>query len=447
MRRCTTEFVADSVFTLQVGGIMNTTSCVVVVGYNGNRVHDIQKLRDLCKSLYNARLILLVEQIQPYDDQVADHVCSTSMAEKDVAASLELVVGCLKADRWKLIGVLPFSDRGVLLGAALANHFGLPGITPAEARAGLDKQIFRSLEVTATQSPEDYRPVFSTRVESLSELRERVVELGGKAFIKPACEGASRGCRVIHHPSECDEAWLALKAYRQGGIVIEELIQNAREYSWDCVAGSTWVTEKTTTEGAYRAEIQQVVPALLPADTQARLMAAGRHMADLVSQDNGAWHNEVFHRPDHLTSAVEINMRPGGMHIWDLALRAFVDFNPWERWVRWAVEGQVERHDPVPRGYCGIRLLRASVGGILRTIPDIQALARSLNIELVEAVFAKRIGDSITALVQDNTSFIGHIVLFNEDYERLSNDLLRLAEATESRIGITSLAPPALAVG
>ena len=228
---------------------MNTTSCVVVVGYNGSRVHDVQKLRDLCKSLYNARLILLVEQIQPQDDQVADHVCSTSLAEKDVPASLELVVGCLDADRWKLIGVLPFSDRGVLLGAALASHFGLPGITPAEARAGLDKQIFRQLEATATEAPEDYRPILSTRIESLAELRQRVIEMGGKAFIKPACEGASRGCRVIRHPSECDEAWQALKPYREGGIVLEELIQNAREYSWDYAAGSTWITEKTTTDG------------------------------------------------------------------------------------------------------------------------------------------------------------------------------------------------------
>ena len=426
---------------------MNTTSCVVVVGYNGNRVDDIPKLRELCKSLYNARLILLVEKVQPLDEQVADHVCSTSLAEKDVAASLELVVGCLAADCWKLIGVLPFSDRGVLLGAALASHFGLPGITPAEARAGLDKQIFRKLEATATTSPEDYRPVFSARVESLPELRQRVVELGGKAFIKPACEGASRGCRVIHHPCECDEAWHALKPYREGGIVLEALVQDAREYSWDSVAGSTWVTEKTTTEGAYRAEIQQVVPAPLPTDAQARLMAAGRHMAELVSLDNGAWHNEVFLRADHLTSAVETNMRPGGMHIWDLARRAFLDFNPWERWVRWAVEGQVEQHDPVPRGYCGIRLLRAPAGGILRSAPDIEALARALNLELVQAQYAKRVGDSVTALVTDNFSFIGHIVLFNEHYGQLSNDLLRLAEAIESRIGVTSLAPPAMAVG
>jgi hypothetical protein len=418
-----------------------------VVGYNGNRVHDIRKLRDLCRTLYNARLILVVEQIQADDDQVADHVCTASMAAQDIADSVDLVAGCLNADRWKLIGVLPFSDRGVLLGAALASHFGLPGIAPGEARAGLDKQIFRKLEAAAETAPEDYRPVFSARVESLGELRQRVVELGGRAFIKPACEGASRGCRVIHHPSECDEVWQALKPYRDGGIVLEELIQNAREYSWDYVAGSTWVTEKTTTEGAYRAEIQQVVPAPLAADVQACLSAAGRHMASLVSLDNGAYHNEIFQRRDGLTSAVETNMRPGGMHIWDLARLAFVDFDPWERWVRWAVEGKVAHHDPVARGYCGIRLLRAPAGGLLRHVPDIASLARELNIELVEAVYAKRLSDSVTALVKDNMSFIGHIVLFNKDYTALSDDLLQLAEAIESRVEVTSLAAPTSAVG
>jgi len=97
----------------------------------------------------------------------------------------------------------------------------------------------------------------------------------------------------------------------------------------------------------------------------------------------------------------------------------------------------------VPRGYCGIRLLRATAVGLLRDVPDIQALARSMDIDLEEAVLTKRIGDSVTALVKDNFSFIGHIVLFNEDYQQLGNDLLRLAEAIESRVGITSLASPA----
>jgi len=419
---------------------MSTTSCLVVVGYNGNRINDIQKLRDLSHRLYNARLVLLVEQIHKDDHRVADHVCTTSFAEKDLSDSVELVSGCLSADRWKLLGVLPFSDRGVLLGAALAQRFGLPGITAAQARAGLDKQIFRGLEAAADAAPADYRPVASTRIENLAQLRERVVSLGGKAFIKPACEGASRGCRVIHHPSECEEAWQALKPYRDGGIVLEELIEGAREYSWDNVAGSTWITEKTTTEGAYRAEIQQVVPAPLANQLHTRLIAAGKHMADLVSTDNGAWHNEVFLRRDGFSSAVETNMRPGGMHIWDLARHAFSDFDPWERWVRWAVEGQVAPHAPVARGHCAIRLLRAPRDGILRSMPDIHALARSLGIELIEAVYARKVGDSVTAQVKDNTAFIGHIILFNGDYTQLSDDLQRLAEAVEVQVEVTALA-------
>jgi hypothetical protein len=83
----------------------------------------------------------------------------------------------------------------------------------------------------------------------------------------------------------------------------------------------------------------------------------------------------------------------------------------------------------------------------LRGAPDIESLARELNIELVEAVYAKRVGDSVTALVQDNTSFIGHIVLFCEDYGQLSDNLLRLAEAIESRVEVACLAAPARAVG
>jgi hypothetical protein len=170
-------------------------------------------------------------------------------------------------------------------------------------------------------------------------------------------------------------------------------------------------------------------------------------MSTLVTVDNGAYHNEVFLRSGGLTSAVETNMRPGGMHIWDLARLAFVDFDPWERWVRWAVEGKTEHQNPVARGYCGIRLLRAPADGLLRATPDIESLARKLNIELVEAVYAKRVGDSVAALVKDNTSFIGHIVLFSKDYGQLSDNLLRLAEAIESRVEVTCLAPATRACG
>jgi hypothetical protein len=155
------------------------------------------------------------------------------------------------------------------------------------------------------------------------------------------------------------------------------------------VAGSTWITEKTTTEGAYRAEIQQVVPAPLSAEVQARLMAAGQHMAALVSANNGAWHNEVFLGSDHLTSAVETNMRPGGMHIWDLAREAFIDFDPWERWVRWAVEGRVATMNQYRAAIAAFACCaRRPAAFCVRCAGHPVRWPRSLNIELVEASYA-----------------------------------------------------------
>ncbi|MFC3940457.1 ATP-grasp domain-containing protein [Pseudomonas gingeri NCPPB 3146 = LMG 5327] len=423
---------------------MSAKPCVIVVGYNGNRVRDIGKLRELCRSLYQATLILLVEKVQLEDYEVADYVWTTSLAIENLDAALDAVSSCLAVDEWNLLGVLPFSDRGVLLGAGLATRHGLPGITPEQARAGLDKEIFRQLEAAAPTSPESYRPVFSCRVADLDELRQRVAALGGKAFIKPACEGASRGCRVIHSPAECEEAWAALEQYRAGGIIVEELVQDAREYSWDCVAGRSWVTEKTTTEGAYRAEIQQVVPAPLTGAALTAIAAAGEHMRQLVSVDNGAYHNEVFFRQDGTTSAVETNMRPAGMHIWDLARKAFAAldaFDPWESWVRWAVEGRMAQAEPVAQGYCGIRLVSAPAHGTLQHLPDIQALAASLGIEVIEGCYSKGVGDRVSSLVTDNTSFIGHVILFNPDYPTLSRQLLQLTRAIESAIVVSQSEP------
>lgn len=418
---------------------MSAKPCVIVVGYNGNRVHDIAKLRQLCQSLYQAKLILLVEKVQLEDYEVADYVWTTSLAAEHLDCALEAVCGCLDLEQWNLIGVLPFSDRGVLLGAGLATRHGLPGITPDEARAGLDKEIFRRLEAASPSSPATYQPVFSCRVEQLDELRQRVQALGGKAFIKPACEGASRGCRVIHSLAECAEAWAALEQYRSGGIIVEELVEEAREYSWDCVAGCSWITEKTTTEGAYRAEIQQVVPAPLSGDALTAIASAGEHMRQLVSPHNGAYHNEVFFKRNGLTSAVETNMRPGGMHIWDLACKAFAAYNPWESWVRWAVEGRMEAQQPVAQGYCGIRLLSAPANGELQHLPDIRGLAAELGIEVIEALYSKGVGERVCALVTDNTSFIGHVILFNSDYSMLNEQLLRLVKAIESQIIVAPL--------
>ena len=260
--------------------------------------------------------------------------------------------------------------------------------------------------------------------------------LGGKAFIKPAKEGNSRGCQVIECIEQCEAIWASLAPYREAGILVESLIENAKEFSWDSVAGKQWITEKHTTEGHYRAEYQQVVPACLTPADEILLRSAGEHMRELVSPSNGAWHNEIFLLPG-ATAAVETNMRPAGMHIWDLAMLSFENFNPWLLWLRWAAEGKYTAEPLKQNYYSGIRMLRARVSGTLQALPDVEQLALQAGITLHEASFSAKIGDILNGEIKTNADFIGHIILRDSSHEQLLNSLETLATAIESAAEIS----------
>ncbi|TJZ66839.1 ATP-grasp domain-containing protein [Chitiniphilus eburneus] len=408
--------------------------CLIVVGYNNVRIYDIAKLRAIAQRR-GLRLMLLTERPQPQDYDAADAVIVVSLDAAALDAAQAVVAAALTQHGLRPLGILPFSDRGILLGARLATRFGLPGPAPAQAAAGLDKRVFRALDQARTERAPGYQPVFSTQVDTLDALQTTVATLGGKAFVKPASEGNSRGCHVIRHLGACAAVWQALAPYRQGGVIVETLIEHAREYSWDYVAGQCWITEKHTTQDEFRAEYQQIVPAPLLATDAHRIDQAGRYMRALVSDTNGAYHNEIFHRDD-TTWAVETNMRPAGMHIWDLAALSFPGFNPWEEWVAWALD---DSHRAAPlqrRGYSGIRMLRAPADGILLAMPDIATLAQALGIAVEQAGYSKQPGDIVSATVRDNAAFIGQIILHADDHATLRARLDALAGAIEASLHI-----------
>lgn len=412
-----------------------STHCFIVTGYNNVRIYDVEKMRQAAMKHFDARLVLVTERANDLDALFADWVIEAPFDMQQGEASLAHVLANLQCHQLQPIGILPFSDRGVPLGARLAQHFGLPGATPEEALAGLDKRLFRQLDSQALSHPAGYRPLSSQQVASLPALQQEVARLGGKAFLKPAQEGNSRGCQVIGQQGECARAWAAVAPYHGGGIIVESLVEGAREYSWDCVAGQQWITEKHTTEGLYRAEYQQIVPAPLPPEEARRLLAAGAHMQSLVSARHGAWHNEIFLLPD-ATAAVETNMRPAGMHIWDLAHLSFEGFDPWLMWLRWATDGQPVAQPLRPRGYAGIRMLRAPRAGRLLALPEMEALACEAGIALHQGQFSAQLGDRVGAEVQSNADFVGHIILTHPDYPQLLASLAQLATRIEQALTI-----------
>ncbi|RNM05167.1 ATP-grasp domain-containing protein [Dickeya undicola] len=410
---------------------MMKTPCFIVVGYNNVRIYDVEKMRSEALKNFDAEVVLITEKKSANDEKFANLVIEASFDLPQYEHSLHLICHQLELNQLAPIGILPFSDRGVPLGARLANHYALPGARPEQAIAGLDKQVFRQLDAQAPSYPVGYQTVTSELVSSLEQLKLRVHTLGGKAFIKPAKEGNSRGCQVIEKIENCEKIWLSLAPYHDAGVLVETLIEDAREFSWDSVAGKQWITEKYTTEGHFRAEYQQIVPARLTTEDNQLLHSAGEHMRDLVSPQNGAWHNEIFLMPG-ATAAVETNMRPAGMHIWDLAMLSFDNFNPWLSWLRWSVEGRFTPEPLKQSNYAGIRMLRATKSGKLTSLPDAKILAKKAGIELHQVTFSAAPGNTVSHEIKTNADFIGHIVIRNHDHQQLVQSLSQLADAIES---------------
>ncbi|WP_122454899.1 ATP-grasp domain-containing protein [Pseudomonas viridiflava] len=410
-------------------------STFLVVGYNGSRVYDITNLRKLCASRHSATLTLITKQAQPADYDAADAVLVCPLGSDNIEASSDFVVSEISKQNLKVVGILPFSDFGILLGAHLSRHYQLPGISPADAPPGLDKRAYRDLERADLARPPTHNPIYNVQVNTLEQLNAVVAHLGGRAFVKPANFGNSHGCIALYNINECAPAWKKLSAFHDGGVLVEELVMGAKEFSWDFVAGYSWITEKETTQDSFRAEIQQIVPAKLSNKESRLLNDAGHYMRNLVSVDNGAFHNEIFLRADS-TSTVETNMRPAGMHIWDLANLSFKSFDPWHCWLAWATDGAFISGTLERQSYSGIRMIRAPSSGVLKFLPDVEQIAANLNISFVSFKFNKALGASVTEEVTDNASFIGEVIVADEDYDTLRNNLLLLTEAIESKVVI-----------
>src|SRR5476649_2509912 len=103
---------------------MSAEPCVIVADEPGKRAREVEKLRELCRLLYQASLIFLVEKVQPGDDEVAGNVWAPSLAVENVDAALNSLCHCLAGDDWKDLD-LPLSVTYLRLQALCAElHHG-----------------------------------------------------------------------------------------------------------------------------------------------------------------------------------------------------------------------------------------------------------------------------------------------------------------------------------
>lgn len=416
-------YVWVSITIIKILGV-DMKNVVLVLGYNNTRVNDVKKIRQKSKEYLNAETVLCKKSPTPEDAAAADYVIDVGL--EGTETNVQKVLNSCKELNLKVIALLPFSDPGTQLGAALANHLNLNGPVPGKIISGLDKSHFREQEKHAALVPTGYKKVKSQRITSFEQLQQMYQELNGKLFLKPAKEGNSRGCINLTKEKSLESAWSEVSKYLEGGVIAEELIDEAKEYSWDHVCGYSWVTEKKTTQNEYRAEIQQILPAPISSSVFKCISSAGSFMSDLSGSNNSACHNEVFfNEKTNNVIAVEPNLRPAGMRIWDLAAIAFENLDPWKEWVLWAAGiNNSESKELVRNYYVGIRMIQAEKSGVLKEINSINiAQFTRDDFEIVELTWTKKSGDSITTVVKDNSEFIGFVIAKSKNYSQLANYL------------------------
>ena len=402
---------------------MTTQAAVAIFGYNNTRLYDVKMLQALVHSRLGAELLLIKQDITLTDLEVTPHCFDHAPEDPDIVAPLRAY---LADKQLGLIACLPFSDKGVIGAAHVARAFGLVGDEVDSAPAMLDKAAFRRLEAGLTGLPASYKRPFFHEAHTVQELRDRL-DSEGAYFIKPKAEGNSRGCMKITGPIDL-ERWLQENAaVLPNGVILEEILSDDREYSFDGVAGRYWITEKFTTRGAYRAEYQHIMPApLSPAATDG-IHAVLEPLLRRLGSRRGAFHHEFFRLADGRIASVEPNRRPAGMWLWDLAGLAFAGFRPWELWVDHCA-GRMEAPTSRPLATCfaGVRAVIVPSDGTL-VVADERAIEAALRkrfgSHLAQVSLLKRPGDRLRCQPRDNSDFVAFIAMTSPDYQHLRDHL------------------------
>ncbi|MFE9255786.1 ATP-grasp domain-containing protein [Streptomyces sp. NPDC006879] len=219
--------------------------------------------------------------------------------------------------------VVPVVEYGVVVAAALAEDWGLPGAGPKAARVLRDKGLLRAALAGTDLAQPDWAVVGSA--EAVAAFR---AAHGGLAVLKPANRQASLGVQLLGPKDDVQAAWEhttgadepALRAQYPGTarFMVEERLHGP-EVSVEAVVhegvlGFTNITAKNVLDSRYPVETGHTVPADLPQESAAQLREALAQLAQTIGFRSGVLHSEwILAEGDGRPHLVECAGRmPGG---------------------------------------------------------------------------------------------------------------------------------------
>ncbi|GHE12663.1 hypothetical protein [Streptomyces alanosinicus] len=414
-----------------------TTAAFLVIGDARTRAGELRRLQTHARELHDAELILCKEQLG-HEDRGAVRHCVESDLEPS-ATTLASVLAFARRRGLNITGVLPHCDTGVALATMIADRLELPAADPVRATAAVCGSTYRRAEAELPARPAFLRAPAAREVRdepeaqafrdavAPAEARLRPVVTGGGAGVRAGAAGTMRGA-------------LSRPAPRPGTTVIaEEFPAGARFYGVDHVAGFAWVTEQELLDGSGRLVRQQIVPAPLDAQAEARLLHTGFTAAEVCGFDGSVFHADVLRLPDGSTSVLAPALRPDRLGGWQLASLAFPDLDPWEQWLQYACEGTPAFGVFDQRAVAGIRRVRAPRDGVLSAAPypRVSRLLDEHDPYLREVSFTKRLGDRVTRDITHEDDFLGHVICATPTYDQTRQTLLDCTRRIEDALEIS----------
>jgi biotin carboxylase len=227
--------------------------------------------------------------------------------------------------------VVPLNEYGTPAAAYLSECFGVPGAGYEAARTLRDKHLLRRVsEAGGIRNPR------SKPVASLAEARAFAADLGRPVILKPRNRQASVGTVIVRDPADLVAAWDICQARDEGVLepqtalppltLVEEFVEG-REFSVEALIRDgkllfANVTAKSLYPGDRPIERMHLVPADLPPNDYARLVADTARLVTVTGFGTGIVHCEWLMNQG-VPHLVECAGRFAGDGIIDLICRAW----------------------------------------------------------------------------------------------------------------------------
>jgi len=197
--------------------------------------------------------------------------------------------------------VVPVVEYGVVVAAALAEAWGLPGAGPKAARVLRDKSLLRRTAEGTTIA----QPAWAL-VEGPQEVERFRSAHGGECVLKPANRQASLGVQLLGpqddvraawaHTTDADEATLRAQYPGTARFLAEQRLHgpevSAEVLVHEGIVGFTNITAKSVQDSRHPVEVGHALPADLPPETVSALHGSIRALVAATGFGSGVLHSE-----------------------------------------------------------------------------------------------------------------------------------------------------------